>query len=583
MQSTITETGALSQLSTYINELMDTCENIAYRHRQENPDLYALVDRQRERRRKREIIASLEQQQAEQSLVKPPEPIPAPLLGNTLLRGQVLRDKIQASYRTIREALPADSVIVPRTAAHNRKSTHETIEEERDYREAILASQLQTWRSILPDLLRKFGRIPDHRRTTHITHSTTVLMMFGLFAFIFKLASRREMNRELTGPVIMSHLRKLFPEIKTIPHADTLERFLENTSPKEIETIHIGLINNLIRHKKFKRLLIQGCLPITVDGSQKLYRDGLLQDPSWCERKVGNPDDNNKQQQYIYVLEANITLANGLNIPLLSEYLTRPNNVIAQENNKQDSETTAFERLATRLKQYFPRLKIILFGDAMFATQTILGILQDYHWEYIFALPKNKLTTLAGMLKDNQSERMSLPHQSHYRERQQSFYWENNVTYGYEWQLKINLLACLEIYEDVDKKTGDIIHCASEKYWISSIPASASNIHELLNLGARKKGLIEDNFNTEKNRGYHYKHAFAYHWRAMQGFHLLMRLAHAINAISQFTKTIKNAIKNVGCGAILKLIKETLFNPWLSMQWLDVQKSVPPQLRLQLE
>ena len=471
MEPTITETGAVSPLSTYINELMDTCERIADRHREENADLYALVDRQRERRRKREIISSLEQQQAKKTSVKPPEPVPAPLLGNTLLRGQVLRDKIEASYRTIREALPADSIIVPRTAAHNRKSAHKTIDEERDYREEILRSQLQTWRSILPDLLRQFSRIPDHRRTTHITHSTTVLMMFGLFAFIFKFASRREMNRELTGPVIMSHLKKLFPEIKTIPHADTLERFLETTSPKEIEKIHIGLIRNLIRHKKFKRLLIQGCLPITIDGSQKLYRDGLLQDPSWCERKVGKPEDNNKQQ-YIYVLEANITLANGLSIPLLSEYLTRPNNVIAQGNNKQDSETTAFERLAKRLKSYFPRLKIILFGDAMFATQTIMGILHDYHWEYIFSLAKKQHTALADMLRLNQSDRVSLPGQACYRERKQSFYWENDITYGYEWQLKINLLACLEVYDDVNKKTGEIIHCASEKYWISSLPSN---------------------------------------------------------------------------------------------------------------
>jgi len=32
------------------------------------------------------------------------------------------------------------------------------------------------------------------------------------------------------------------------------------------------------RKKKFKKLLIHGCVPITVDGTQKLYRDGLLQD-----------------------------------------------------------------------------------------------------------------------------------------------------------------------------------------------------------------------------------------------------------------------------------------------------------------
>ena len=44
-----------------------------------------------------------------------------------------------------------------------------------------------------------------------------------------------------------------------------------------------------------------------MDGTQKLYRDGLLQDPRWCERIVGHPEEKNKQQ-YIYTIEANITI-----------------------------------------------------------------------------------------------------------------------------------------------------------------------------------------------------------------------------------------------------------------------------------
>jgi len=86
--------------------------------------------------------------------------------------------------------------------------------------------------------------------------------------------------------------------------------------------------------------------------------------------------------------------------------------------------------------------------------------------------------------------------------------------------------------------------------------------------------------NTEKNRGYHYKHAYSYDWHAMKGFHYLMRLGHAINAISQFTKTLKRYIKDHGVSATLKLIKETLFSPWLSTQWYEQQAKVTPQLRL---
>ena len=96
--------------------------------------------------------------------------------------------------------------------------------------------------------------------------------------------------------------------------------------------------------------------------------------------------------------------------------------------------------------------------------------------------------------------------------------------------------------KEVDKKTGEIIFKYSQHQWLSSICVHIENVHELCNLGARKIGLMEDSIHTEMHRGYHYEHAFSYDWNAMQGFHLLMRLAHAVNALSEFTKKLKKWI-----------------------------------------
>ena len=267
----------------------------------------------------------------------------------------------------------------------------------------------------------------------------------------------------------------------------------------------------------------------------------------------------------------------------MTEYLHRDNNQLIDPDGKQDSETTAFERLAERLKRYFPRLKMIFFMDTMYATQPVMEILHNHHWEYIIRLPKKKLTDLAEQLKKKKETHQAIPEQPAYRKREQTFYWENNMTYGYEWQLTIHLAACCEQYKDVDKKTGKIIDCFSEFAWISSLRVTINNSHELFNLGARKKDLIEDSINTEKNRGYEYKHAFSYNWNAMQGFHYLMRLGHAINAISEFTKKLKRYIKELGCSATLKLIKETLFSPWLPLTWYENQTVENPPLQFQLE
>ena len=39
--------------------------------------------------------------------------------------------------------------------------------------------------------------------------------------FVFQFASRRAVNRELTRPQFEANLRLLFPELETLPHADT--------------------------------------------------------------------------------------------------------------------------------------------------------------------------------------------------------------------------------------------------------------------------------------------------------------------------------------------------------------------------
>lgn len=398
-----------------------------------------------------------------------------------------LKKKISFSQKQMRENIESTNAkIIHRTQARNAKSPHKTLEEEQVARENIISEQIKVWRSILPTIIKKFSRIPDPRRTKSVKHKLVVLMIFGLMAFVFRLSSRREMNRELTGAIINNNLKKIFPELDSIPHADTLARMLEKINPKNIESAHVDLVHELIRKKKFKKLLINGCLPISIDGAQKLFRDGLLHDSHWLQRTVGK-DKTQVEQQYVYSIEANITLQNGLNIPLLTEYLYMENNQLINPTGKQNCEINAFERMAKKLKNYFPRLKMALFMDAPYATQNVMGILHGYGWQYMINLPKNKLKDLAKLINKKRKSKIMIPDQPYYRSRRQEFYWVNEIEYGYDWNLRISLIACLERREELNKKTGEIEIKYSEHAWISSIPASISNVHEICNLGARKK------------------------------------------------------------------------------------------------
>lgn len=399
---------------SYCTQLLDEAEEILRQHRVDEPELYRMLDLKKKLAVKSESTESITDQANSDGDIHIDELIPSRFSLEGELRGAELRRRIQTSHQVIRQykvTLNAD--IIPRTQVSNKKCSQQTVKEEQDYRADIVSEQIRVWRSLLPQLIKRFSKIRDPRNANSVKHKLTVLMLFGLFSFIFHLSSRREMNRELTGPVIFEHLRKLFPEIDSIPHADTLARLLERINPKEIETIHINLIRDLIKKKKFKKLLLNGCLPITIDGTQKFYRDGLSHDTHYCERVVGNPEDNNKQQ-YVYTIEANITFRNGLTIPLMTEFLYRENNKVLNPTGKQDSETTAFERMALRLKSYFPKLKMILFADAMYATQPVMSIMNSNHWEYIIVLPKKKLTDFSELLDANKPLAQAIPNQRAY-------------------------------------------------------------------------------------------------------------------------------------------------------------------------
>jgi len=193
----------------------------------------------------------------------------------------------------------------------------------------------------LPGLLERLGKIPDLRNPRKCRHKLTVLLLYGLLMFVFQFASRREVNREMTRPQFEANLRLLFPELQTLPHADTLFRLLRDIDVAQIEQAHIELVARLIRAKKFRRYLINNCYPIAIDGSQKFARDSLW-DENLLQRTQGK-EQNRRTQYFLYLLEASLAFRNGMVIPLLSEFLEYAKG--DTDNNKQDCEQRAFHRL----------------------------------------------------------------------------------------------------------------------------------------------------------------------------------------------------------------------------------------------
>jgi len=151
----------------------------------------------------------------------------------------------------------------------------------------------------------------------------------------------------------------------------------------------------------------------------------------------------------------------------------------------------------------------------------------------------------------------------------------------YAHVLPVHVVICEESWQEVDPDSGKIVDHNSRQVWISSRRLRWDCLHERCNLGARSRWGIETSMLVEKRQGYHYEHAFSYDWNAMKGFHDLMRLAHLLNAIAQYTQRVAKQIRTQGVRAFLKCVRETCAHPWLSPQWIQHLLATPLQLRLE--
>lgn len=464
-------------------------------------------------------------------------------------------------------------------ALPNRKSEHQSVEEESQARQFAVTEQLQVIRSQIPSLLQRLGKIPDPRNPEKIKHKMTMVLLYGILMFIYQMSSRREANQKMTMPQFMKNLALAFPDLDQIPHHDTLNRLLSKIEVEQFREAQADLLRRLIRKKKFARYLIQGCYPVAIDGTQKLVRREMLDD-EWLCRHVG---EDRTAQHYVYVLEANLAFSNGMSIPLTTEFLAVSHG--DAERDKQDCELNAFNRLTAWLKQQFPHLPLLLLLDGLYPNGPLLEQCRRLRWDFMIVLQNASLPTvweeyngLKSLQPENQVNRK-------WGNRRQHFRWVSDIEYEYgegrdRRRIVIHVVVCDESWDEIDADCRKVAK-TSRHAWISSCPLTTGNIHERCNLGARHRWAIESGLLVEKRHGYGYEHCFSFNWNAMKGFHYLMRLAHMINILAQYSSALRSLVLRLGIRNLIDFLRETMSGPWLDPVFVTERLASPFQLRLE--
>lgn len=458
------------------------------------------------------------------------------------------------------------------TTLPNRKSVYKSREQEQEDRQAALERQLLVWRSQLPQLMEKFAQLPDTRRPGSIRHKTVVLLTFALFLFVFEYTSRREANRELTRPSFWELFREVFPEIESIPHMDTVNRFLKKTDPAQLEEILFQTVKRLLRNGKLRGFLVNKQYVVAIDGTQKLARRWQWADEALRKRYGDN------ESYAAYTLEAALVGPQGVVIPFFTEFCE--NTTGGEALAKQDCELKACKRLLIRLRKVFPKLRLMVVADGLYPNGPVMALCRQLHLDFMIVLPQDSLRSVWDEVEGLKKLEKDQTRTYHWGNREQVFWWVNQIDYDFQersnnWRrLKIHVAGCTEFWEENGEKKE------THWVWISSQPLTKQNVVIRCNYMARRRWDIEENILTEKHHGYQYEHAFSLNWTAMRNWHLIMHLGHLLNILALHTEGLIDKVQELGIRGTLKFLRESWTNRWIDCADLLTFCNRPPRLRL---
>lgn len=400
-----------------------------------------------------------------------------------------------------------------------------------------------------PELINKFNGLTDLRKQSYIKYKMKVIFIVRLMGLMCEMKSMQGMTRELNTEEAIKNIAKICElELEEIPHCDTINNVFEQVKVSEIEEIRKYMISKLIRGKIIKKFLVRDkYYHIIIDGtglatSRKKYNENCL---------VKNKTDKNgkEYQEYsTYVLEAKLVVGNMV-FSIGSEFVENGET----KEKKQDCEIKAFKRLAEKIKKEYPRLKIIISGDALYACKPVIDICNENEWKYIIRFKEGAIPSLykefeTVVKRANESTKAD-------------YEYVTKLEYQEE---KVNIIK----YIDSKKKT--------EFVYMTDLPITNKNIESSIKLGRKRWKIENEGFNIQKNGTFDIGHLYSKNQVAIKVHYLMIQISHMLRQLLE--KGIKE-IKELGLK--IKEISQML-KKWLTSNFI-AKFSANRKIQLRLE
>ena len=422
-------------------------------------------------------------------------------------------------------------------------------------------------RHFFSDMTKWIEETDDPRNPAYITYTQSDLVYLGILKNLCSVESMRGMGESFNEEVCIRNLAKVAGDmqLKEIPHYDTLNYYLEKLSPQAFADIRTRMVRALLRSRDFDDSRIQASWRVILDGTGVSYFKERHCENCLTATTV-NKDGTKTIQYYHKVLEAKLVLAENIIISLDTEFIENER----EDVTKQDCEIKAAKRLMERLKATFPRMKICIQGDALYAASTIMKICAQNGWKYILTHKKNRQPTVDEFYEqlDDTIDKTRVAGVG--AEKGTGFFYNHLEEYaGKEDVLNI----CEYRYEEPGKN-GDIIR--HRMVWITNITLTKSNLGNIINVGRGRWKIENEGFNNQKNILYKIEHLNSRNPQAMKNHYLLTQISDIIMQLylawDEVHSTIKKGIRNMAAWIMESFRNQPLTDG--DMDWIQKRTSI---------
>ena len=375
-----------------------------------------------------------------------------------------------------------------------------------------------------PFLIDKLEKLTDIRHQSYIDYTMSIITVTRLLALICGIKSMRQVTQTFNTEETVKNIANLLEvNLEEIPHYDTINDVFETINIEELRKIQKYMVTRLIRSKMFDKYKYKKkYFHIVIDGTGlATFKKRHCKN---CLKKTYNKGQENEYSIYYhYVLEAKLVVGDIV-ISIDTEFVENE-----KENvEKQDCEIRAFYRMAKRIKRNYPKLSIILSGDALYACKPVIEICIKNKWQYILRLKEERMKRLGEEIKGIEKT----------EEKEAVIKYWNEIKYGeVQFEKEANVLK----YYEKKRKI--------EFMWVISFKITEKNKEELIYYGKQRWKIENEGFNMQKNGTFDIEYVYSKNYNAMKVHYFFIQFAHTIRQLLEkgmkYIKELKMSIKEV--------------------------------------